>query len=108
MRRVGVAHGSRGVVVQSEHFAFLNGPNSGPFRTMFYASLSRLVFFEEGSERFEVGGGVWPCARVVPCVCDALCCSVCLSGSVWLRVASCGFVFRWHRVFLWGVSSLTR
>ncbi len=43
---------------QAEHFAFLNGSSSGPYRTLFYGTLARLLYLEDTSERFEVSYGI--------------------------------------------------
>ena len=43
---------------QAEHFAFLNGSSSGPYRTLFYGTLARLLYLEDTSERFEVSYGL--------------------------------------------------
>jgi hypothetical protein len=64
-------------LTQAEHFAFLNGTGSGPYRTLFYGTLARLLYLEDTSERFEVGfdagvqgcrgGNFKLCVTGVPC-----------------------------------------
>jgi hypothetical protein len=46
-------HVELGARLQAEHFPFLNGPGNGPFRTLYYASLARLLFLDDTTERFE-------------------------------------------------------